>query len=298
MKEFFDAANESVAAVNRKIIDITQRNLNLGLDLARSLAGARNPFEIVELLASYCWKQFDELTTQVEEVRNRLFGLSAAEPKTFEPSPGSDLQEPAKSFITRLQKGHSPTVQDATTARPKLNSDTQYVQAPPFAAGTAGSGVRAPDERQLRSRKKSTAENKSTSLQRPRPTSQDPAVRLEQKPQAATTKSRARSSSGPVTRPGARPDRERESRTQRKGAPKKPDPQNLSTDIKFGMLDGNPVRFSNFEAWVAGRWRLAADLSRGGSLKCCCDERSEIQAAVPSGASSSKQGLPVGQALN
>jgi Phasin protein len=149
MKEFFDAANQSVAAVNRKIMDITQRNLNLGLDLARSLAGARNPFEIVELLASYCWKQFDE-----QEVRNRLFGLSAAEPKTLEPSPGSGLQEPAKSFITRLQKGHSPTVQDATTARLKLNSDTQYVQAPPFAAGTAGSGVRAPDERQLRSRKK------------------------------------------------------------------------------------------------------------------------------------------------
>ena len=254
MKEFFDAANESVAAVNRKIIDITQRNLNLGLDLVRSLAGAKNPFEIVELLASYYWKQFDELTTQVEEVRNRLFGFSLAGPKTPEPSPGSGLQEPARNFIARLQKGHR---QDPTTARLKLNSDTQYVEAPPFAAGTAGSGVRAPDERQLRSRKKSTAEKKSTSLQRPRPTSQDPAQRLEQKPQAAKTKSKARSSSGPVTRPGARPDRKRESRTQRKSAPKKPDPQNLSTDIKFGMLDGNPVRFTNFEAWwlVDGAWR-------------------------------------------
>jgi hypothetical protein len=184
MKEFFDAANESVAAVNRKIIDITQRNLNLGLDLVRSLAGAKNPFEIVELLASYYWKQFDELTTQVEEVRNRLFGFSLAGPKTSEPSPGSGLQEPARNFIARLQKGHR---QDPTTARLKLNSDTQYVEAPPFAAGTAGSGVRAPDERQLRSRKKSTAEKKSTSLQRPRPTSQDPAQRLEQKPQAAKT---------------------------------------------------------------------------------------------------------------
>jgi hypothetical protein len=241
MKEFFDGANESVAAVNRKIIDITQRNLNLGLDLARSLAGARNPFEITELLASFWWKQFDELTTQLEKVRKRLFGSSAAESKTREPFPESGLQE---------------TAQDPTSARLKLNSDTQSVQPPPFAPGTTASEVRAPNEGQLRSRKKSTAKKKSTGLQRPRSTSQAaPAQRVEQKPQAAKSKSKARSSSDPVT--GARPDRERQSRTQRKGAPKERDLRNLSADIKFGMLDGNPVRFTNLEAWwlVAGAWR-------------------------------------------
>jgi hypothetical protein len=241
MKEFFDGANESVAAANRKIIDITQKNLNLGLDLARSLAGARNPFEVAELLASYWRKQFDELTAQLLEVRKRLFGFSAAEFKTREPFPESGIQ----------------TAQDPTSARLKLNLDTQSVQPPPFAAGTTGSEVRAPKERQLRSRKKSTAKQKSTGLRRPRSTSQAPAQRVGRKPQAAKTKAKTRSSSAPVARQGARPDRERQSRTQRKGAPKEPDLRNLSTDIKFGMLDGNPVRFTNLEAWwlVDGAWQ-------------------------------------------
>ena len=26
-------------------------------------------------------------------------------------------------------------------------------------------------------------------------------------------------------------------------------PQDLQTGVKFGMLDGNAVRFTNFEAW-------------------------------------------------
>jgi hypothetical protein len=42
LKKFFDAANQSAEAVNRQIIRITQRNLNAGLDLAKSLASARD----------------------------------------------------------------------------------------------------------------------------------------------------------------------------------------------------------------------------------------------------------------
>jgi Phasin protein len=242
MKEFFDRANESVAAINRKLIDITQKNLNLGLDLAKSLAGARNPFEVAQLLASYWRKQFDELTAQLEEVRKRLFGFSAAEFKTREPFPESGLQE---------------TAQDPTSARLKLNSDTQSVQSPPFAPGTTGSEVRAPKERQPRSRKRGTAKQKSTSLRRPKSTSRAPAQRVGQKLQATKTKAKARSSSAAVARQIARPDRERQSRTQKKGAPKEPDLRNLSSDIKFGLLDGNPVRFTNLEAWwlVDGAWQ-------------------------------------------
>ena len=43
-----------------------------------------------------------------------------------------------------------------------------------------------------------------------------------------------------------------------------------------------------------GGWsmRLASDLSKRGSLKCRCDERSPIQSVVPSGASAPKQCLP------
>jgi Phasin protein len=250
IKKFFDAANQSATAVNRKIIDITQRNLNLSLDLAKSLASARNPFEIVTLLASTWRKQVDELTTQAEEVRNRLFGFSSVEPETPEPWPESDPQETAK-----LKKGHSPAVLTPDTGRLRPNSCTQHV-APSFAR-TGGSGVRAPNERRLRSRKEGTAEKRSTRLQGPKSLSRDPSQRGEQKPQAAKTKFKARPSSGPVTPAAARADHEGKSKTHKEGATKVPVPQNLSTDIKFGMLDGNPVRFTNLEAWwlVNGAWR-------------------------------------------
>jgi len=45
---------------------------------------------------------------------------------------------------------------------------------------------------------------------------------------------------------------------QKKGAPKdEPFRQSLPADIKFGILDGNPVRFTNLEAWwlIDGAWR-------------------------------------------
>ena len=65
----FDAAGWGAAAFNHKIIDIAQRNLNSGFDLANSLAGAKNLAEIVELQAAYWRKQFSALTAQAEEVR-------------------------------------------------------------------------------------------------------------------------------------------------------------------------------------------------------------------------------------
>ena len=74
-----------MAAVNRKIIDITQRNLNLGLDLARSLASARNPFEIAELLASYSGKQFDEVATNWRKSAGVSSGLAPPKSKPREP---------------------------------------------------------------------------------------------------------------------------------------------------------------------------------------------------------------------
>ena len=65
----FDAAGQGAAAFNRKIIDIAQRNVNSVFDLAKSLAGAKNLTDIVELQAAYWRKQFDALTAQAEEVR-------------------------------------------------------------------------------------------------------------------------------------------------------------------------------------------------------------------------------------
>lgn len=236
MKEFFGAAHSNVAAANRRIFDIAQRNLNSGFDLARSLAGARNPLEFVELLASYYWKQVHEFATQVEEIRYRLFGFSAAEPQTLKPSYESKSQE---------------RPQHSMAAERDLNWAEKDGERTDFSAEAARSRTRAPDERQRRSRNKSTAEK------RPRTQSPHPVHGVEQRRQAPKTKLKTHPSSGPDIRPGGRPDREGQSQTKRKVASRKSRPQNPSADIKFGILDGNAVRFTNGEAWclVDGAWR-------------------------------------------
>ena len=65
----FDAAGQGAVALNRKIRDIADRNINASFDLAQSLAGARNLAEALELQAAYWRKLFGELQTQAEELR-------------------------------------------------------------------------------------------------------------------------------------------------------------------------------------------------------------------------------------
>ena len=65
----YDALSQGAAALNRKIIEIAQRNINSAFDLAKSLATAKTLAEIVELRATYWRKQFTVLAEQAEEVR-------------------------------------------------------------------------------------------------------------------------------------------------------------------------------------------------------------------------------------
>src|SRR3974377_991162 len=65
----FDAANQGAVALNRKFIDIAQRNINSSFDLAKSLAGAKNLSEAMELQGTYWRNQLDTLRAQAEEVR-------------------------------------------------------------------------------------------------------------------------------------------------------------------------------------------------------------------------------------
>jgi phasin len=65
----FDAAGQGALAFNRKVIDIAQRNLLSVFDLAKSVAGAKNLGEIVELQTAYWQTQFNALTAQADEVR-------------------------------------------------------------------------------------------------------------------------------------------------------------------------------------------------------------------------------------
>ena len=84
-----DAAGQGAVALNRKIIDIAQRNINSGFDLARNLAAAKNLAEAMELHAAYWKKQFGALQSQAEEMRTLSSKVTA------------DAAEPIKAQMTR-----------------------------------------------------------------------------------------------------------------------------------------------------------------------------------------------------
>jgi phasin len=65
-----DAAGQGAVALNRKVVDVAQRNINSGFDLAKSLAGAKNLGEAAELQAAYWRKQLAALAAQAEELRS------------------------------------------------------------------------------------------------------------------------------------------------------------------------------------------------------------------------------------
>jgi hypothetical protein len=68
-QQSFGAAGQGTLALNRKIIDIAERNINNGFDLATSLAGAKNLAEVMEVHAAYWRKQFGNLSPQATEAR-------------------------------------------------------------------------------------------------------------------------------------------------------------------------------------------------------------------------------------
>lgn len=227
ISKFLKAANQSAAAVNRKVIEITQTNLNWGFDLAKSLVGAaRSPSEIVRLQTSYWRKQFDELSTQAEEARNRLFGFSAAKSKTPLPPPKSTLEEPSTKSSARLQKENDRAAQDFATARP---GQKPRAKTSPLTARTARSSFSLRVKTQPGIQKSGTPTRKPKRIQKS--PVRDP-VDEGARPQAGKTAANELPSS--AVAPRSRP-----------------------TGISFGMLDGNAVRFTNLEAWwlVDGTWR-------------------------------------------
>ena len=57
----FGAAGQGAAALNRRFIDLAERNMNTGFDFAMGLAGARNLPEVMELQATYWQKLLGDL---------------------------------------------------------------------------------------------------------------------------------------------------------------------------------------------------------------------------------------------
>jgi len=94
----FDAAGQGAVAFNRKVIDIAQRNVNSGFDLAKSLAGAKNLTEIAELQASYWRKLFATLPSQAEELRTLSTKVVA--------DAGEPLKEQVKRGVDELRKAN------------------------------------------------------------------------------------------------------------------------------------------------------------------------------------------------
>ena len=98
LERTFDAAGQGVAAFNRKIVDIAQRNVNAAFDLAKSLAGAKNLAEILQLQGAYWQKLFGNLTSQAEEVRALSTKMAAAA--------GEPLKEQVKRGVDELRKAN------------------------------------------------------------------------------------------------------------------------------------------------------------------------------------------------
>jgi hypothetical protein len=233
----FDAAGQGAAALRRNIVDATQRNLNSSFELAKSLAGANNLTEIAELQAAFCRRQFDAVATQAKEVRNRLFELGAT--TTVATLPKSVHHELARDEAAP-KKSHTPAAPDAGAE--EATRDTQEVKAPPAAASTA----RPSDETQRGIRKKDAGRDGSKVQGRTARVSGGEEGKEKPKPRPSLVAPRA-----------VRPD-EKQSATSTEGAPQDEALQEgIPAEIKFGMLDGNAVRFTSREAWwlVDGVWR-------------------------------------------
>jgi phasin len=90
----FDAAGQGAVAFNRKVIDITQRNINSGFEFAKSLVGAKTMSEAIALQSSFWQKQFGTFKAQADEMRELSTRVTAdvAEP----------VKQQVKSGIDRL----------------------------------------------------------------------------------------------------------------------------------------------------------------------------------------------------
>ncbi len=89
LEQSMDKAGQGAAAINRKVIDMTQTNLNSGFDLAKDLASAKNVAELFECQAAFARKQFETLSAQAEAIR------------TLSTQVATDTAEPFKSHVQR-----------------------------------------------------------------------------------------------------------------------------------------------------------------------------------------------------
>ena len=89
LESTFDKAGQGTVALNRKVIDIAQSNLNSGFDLAKELAGAETLPQLMEIQVAFMRRQFDQLNAQAGEIRELATKFT------------DETSEPVKSHLTR-----------------------------------------------------------------------------------------------------------------------------------------------------------------------------------------------------
>lgn len=92
MERSLDAAGQGATAFNRKVVELAQRNLTSGFDLAKNLASAKNLAEIVELQSAFIRNQFEVFSTQAGEIQTLTTKIAA------------DTSEPIKDQVTRTME--------------------------------------------------------------------------------------------------------------------------------------------------------------------------------------------------
>jgi hypothetical protein len=83
----FGAASQGAVEFNRRLLDIAERNVSRGFDLATNLVEAKNLSDAMQVQANYWRKHFDELSSQAEEVRllSRKVATKVTEPLKAQP---------------------------------------------------------------------------------------------------------------------------------------------------------------------------------------------------------------------
>jgi hypothetical protein len=85
LERTIDAAGQGATTLNRKMMDIAQRNVNSSFELAKSLTGAKRVSERVELQAAYWRGQPSILAKQAEELAtlSKIVVADVLEPVKF-----------------------------------------------------------------------------------------------------------------------------------------------------------------------------------------------------------------------
>jgi hypothetical protein len=94
MERSLKAAGQGTLAVNRKLIDFAQANVNSGLDHVKDLAAARNPVRIMRLQMDYWHDCLATFASQAQELRALSAELVA---ETNEPIRRHVLSFPARA---------------------------------------------------------------------------------------------------------------------------------------------------------------------------------------------------------